>query len=223
MWACPVCDYTNTDNICTKCGFDHSTDYMQFYTLHKPLPQTATISELRNTFMAKNLVSVCKCCGGTVISNSCIYCGFSLDDDALLIAPEALHLRAAAHAEKIIASLTDFSIVAYRYTWEPKRSRLELQSEEIIPLGDAQDFYQNIAWANREFGQLRNGTGTELHLAITYYHNGRKKILNCTIPTVKSDRSWRFGIFLDASLHLKLYLGSGKKYIKTAPIALDLS
>lgn len=217
MWTCPVCDCTNADNICHTCGFDHSTDIQQFLTLYNRIPPTTDVAILRNQYRARNMVRICECCGSIVTGDRCSYCGFASARGA------SQSQAAAVHADTMIAALTNFSIIAYRYAWEPMRSRLELQAEEIVSLGNARDFYRSITWADQEFGQLRNGTGTELQLDITYHFRGKKKVISCTIPTVKSDRFWRFGISIDASIHLRLYLGAGKKFIETAPIALDLT
>ena len=223
MWTCPVCDQLNEKNFCSYCGFERSTNYTQYPTLNISIPPTTSISHKRRVYQSQNRSKVCTCCGGIVIGTHCTYCNFSTESGATATTPKMELTRAAAHAESIIASLTDFSIVSYRYGWEPKRSRLEYQSEEILSLGDAQDFFQNIVWCNRGFAQLRNGTGTELKLTLTYYFKGKKKQIACTLPTVKCDSFWLFGISLDPSLHLKLHLGSGKKFIETAPIALELT
>lgn len=223
MWTCPVCDHKCHGSFCSKCGFDHSSDFEHFPTLQIVPPPAAAISRLRVSYAARNTSSTCVCCGSTVTGNNCGYCNFiSVKDPAQRSSAVVLQL-AAKHADAIVASLTGFSIVAYRYAWVPEHSRLEWQGEEIVPLGNARDFFPNIVWANKEFGQLRNGTGTELIFDISYQYKDKKKVLHCTIPTVKCDNFWRLGISLDKSLRLKLYLGSGKKFVESAPIALDLT
>lgn len=216
MWTCPVCEQKNSVGICANCGFDHSADRERFPTLEKISPSPAA-SSLRNAYGDRIKVSCCPCCGGLVSGTNCSYCGF-----AAVKAP-AWQYQEATHRHNIVAALTDFSIVAYRYAWVPQRSRLELQEEEILSLGDARDFYGNIVWADKEFGQLRNGRGTELSFDITYHYKNQKKVLTCKIPTVKSDKFWHLGISLDKSLHLKIYLGAGKNFIESAPVALDLT
>lgn len=221
MWTCPVCAQTCTGYYCNQCGFDQSTDFENFPTLQAITAPKAAISKLRKSRSAGTMPATCKCCGSTVTGNSCGYCGFT----ALPGQPPSGSLlqSAAIYADRLVKSLTNFSIVAYRYAWEPQRSRLELQAEEIVPLGNATAFFPNIFWASKEFGQLRNGTGTEITFDLTYHYNGRKKVIPCTIPTVKCDNFWRVGIALDKSLHIKLYLGSGSNFIESAPIALDLT
>ena len=95
--------------------------------------------------------------------------------------------------------------------------------EARVELGDARDFFQRIVWADKSFGQLRSGSGTDLGLDITYFYRGMQRKVSCRIPTVRGDDFWRLGISLDASLHLKVYLGSGKNYIESAPIPLALT
>lgn len=222
MWTCPVCEQKNAVGICSNCGFDHSADREQFPTLERTGSQTAA-SSLREAYADRIKVSSCPCCGGLVSGTNCSYCGFDAVRPPAGQSPEAVRRQAEDYADTIVAALTDFSIVAYRYAWAPQRSRLELQEEEILSLGDARTFYGNIVWADKEFGQLRNGRGTELSFDITYHYKNQKKVLTCRIPTIKCDKFWRLGISLDRSLHLKIYLGAGKNFIESAPVELDLT
>ena len=191
MWTCPVCAQTNQNHNCSRCGFDHSTDFEQFPTLHRSIPNTDSAARLQSLYKSRNTVTLCRCCGGMITGNSCDYCGFVPGDPYSVAGQDAMHVRAARHATETIAALTDFSIVAYRYVWEPTRSRLELRAEKVISLGDARDFFNSIVWADQVFGQYRNGTGTELNITVTYRCKGIKKTLDCTIPTVKSDNFWQ--------------------------------
>lgn len=223
MWICPVCDQKCVDNLCSRCGFDRSSDFEHFPTLQMAAVPAAAISQLQGSYRAKSMATTCLCCSGVVTGDYCTYCNFpSIKNPTERSSARALQ-QAMMHANKIVASLTDFSIVSYHYAWVPERSRLEYQSEENLRLGDARDFFNTIVWADQNFGQLRNGTGTELNLAVSYHYYGTEKVVHCNIPTVKCDNFWKFGISMDRTLHLRLYLGSGKKFIESAPIALDLT
>ena len=220
MWTCPVCDRKNTDTICAECGFDSSTDYEQYPTLQASAPKAATVSSLRAAYNSRNVESVCPCCGTMFLSRQCDYCNFT--PNKADTGAETLQ-KARQHSTAVVANLTRFSIPAYRYAWSPENSRLQLQRVDTVELGDARDFFQRIVWADMNFGQLRSGSGTDMGIDITYFYKGMQRKVSCRIPTVRGDDFWRLGISLDASLHLKVYLGSGKNYIESAPIPLALT
>lgn len=220
MRTCPVCENECTANFCDACGFDFSADFEHFPTLQPVPADTLAISALRQQRASSNVPANCPCCGNILTASHCNYCGF---DIAMGAPAQAVKQQALQHGLSVLDALTEFAITTYQYAWVPSRSRLERQSRQVIQLGNARSFFNQIHWAEESFAQVRDGNSTALDINISYLFKGEKKTLYCKIPTVRGNDFWHLGIQIDASLHVTFFLRSGENIVRSAPMPLELT
>lgn len=165
--------------------------------------------------------NVCQCCGGELQSNRCSYCGFVEIIDLDSSGTEFVKNMAASHKKKLVAAITDLSVISYRYKWNPAKSRLEMSKKEQLKLVDGVECYPGMRWTTQDFGQMP--AGKDITLDISYKFNGKIKQLSCTLSTVQCDDFWKIGMVIDQSLKLRVFLGTEKKHTQSPALDLELT
>ena len=162
----------------------------------------------------------CQCCGAAITGSKCGYCGFVEIIDMDGSGREVVEKMAGVRRKNLAGTVTDLSVVSYRYKWNEEKSRLELDKKEILRLADGRDCYPGLLWTDYSFGQL--AAGKELTLEIAYKVRGVQKQVSCKVTPVQSEDFWKIGLLIGQDLKLKLFLGTKQSYAEAEPVALEL-
>lgn len=170
-----------------------------------------------------NNSNTCICCGTPLEGQVCKYCGYmnviALDEDAEMEKVK----KARGYRSRLIAKLSDFSIVSYQYGWKEEESKFGLLGTKMIRLADGKDCFREIFWTSPEFGQNPNSANIARSVELSYKFNGKMKKAKCDINPVQCDSYWHIGLEITSKLRLIVYLGGKEKSAKSRLLNLDLS
>lgn len=156
----------------------------------------------------------CQCCGQSRSGVRCGYCGFyevvSLDEGGDKQVEELVQL----HRQERIGALSELSVTTYESEWKDDSPTVQKKEQK---LAKGSDCYPDVKWCRQKFGQL----ASEEMLQLTCRIGGKKKRLQCRLPSVHSEDFLRLGLRIDETLHLRIFLGSPKKYAQSEPIPLE--
>lgn len=168
------------------------------------------------------MARACKCCAKEIMGNKCTYCNYLnielLDDSGVVQERE----RAKNYKENLLSRLTDFTINAYTYKWNSTISKLENGRSKII-IADSIDSFDKIIWCEKSFGQNINDNQNERPLNISYKVNGKEKVLNALLKTIKCEDFWKLGVMINHDLTVSFYLGTKSNHVISGPFDLDFN
>lgn len=218
MWICPVCGKESNQPFCSCCGFDRSCHYEQYPTLSKQVSAQA-VSARKAAYEASLLPKTCPSCGKDLNGDSCGYCGFRVAGAQSAL----INVLAQAHRQKILEAITDIGVVNYQYEWSEEFSRLTVRNVSERKLADGKQCSPGVFWSEPLFAQLDPNDYPALELQMYYSVKGKKKQIKLDMQTIRCDDFWRIGLLIDASLNLRVFLGSPAKFTVAEPIALELN
>lgn len=167
------------------------------------------------------MVEKCKACLRIIAGSECKYCGFicveSLDDYGDQLESE----RVAQYRAGLLEKITDFSINAYTYKWNPTTSKLD-SGRACIKIAGAVKCFDEIVWSSESFGQNLDEDHQERPVTISYKFDGKEKELNVKLKTIKCNDFWKLGVMINQDLTVSFSIGTVDNYVVSGPFDLEL-
>lgn len=163
----------------------------------------------------------CKVCTRDIIGSKCGYCNYTnvevLDNSGSEVELE----RTANYKAELLTRITDFSINAYTYKWNPITSKLD-SGRACIKIADTIKCFDEIMWSTESFGQNLDEKQQERPVTISYKFDGKEKELNVKLRLIKCNDFWKLGVMINQDLTVSFSLGTVDNYTVSGPFELEL-